>query len=314
MAARLLSVILPTHNRSDWLQRAAASVLAQDIDHLELIIVDDASTDGTAEVADRLADDSRVRVVRNPESLGPGGSRNRGLAEAEGDLLGFCDDDDTWLPGTAATVVEEFARDPDVGVVSSWHQVVHDRTGHTAIYRGPLHYGAEQLLWYNLVALPFGVIRRAKFPEGITVDPSITSCEDWDLWLRCARTSPIRTVPQVLYAYHQHTEGRVTREGSTIHLGRQRFLDKHAAAMTPACRAYHELVLAQFSGGGVGVRREMTAHLKTPLTTFAAGAVLVGGAVTTAVGIHRRDPGLTGRTMARIRPHRSARGRSGGQG
>ncbi len=313
MAGRLLSVILPTRNRSDWLERAAASVLAQDVEHLELVVVDDASTDQTSAVTDKLDDDPRVRVVHNPESLGPGGSRNQGIAASEGDFLSFCDDDDAWLPGAAATALEEFERDPDVGVVTSWHQVVHDRTGQTAIYRGPLHYGAEQLLWFDLVALPFGVIRRASFAEDVTVDAELPSCEDWDLWLRCARSRPIRTVPNVLYAYRQHARERVTRGTSADHVGRQRFLDKHADAMTPACRAYHELVVAQLIGGRVGVRSEFTAHLRTPVAAFEAGAVLSAGAAASLLANRRGDPGLVARMMARLIHARSTPGPSTGR-
>ncbi len=126
---------MPTHNRPERLERAAQSVLAQEGAELELLIVDDASSDRTPEVAERLAGDPRVRLLRNAESLGPGGSRNRGIAAARGDLLGFCDDDDAWLPGAASVVLERFDTDSEVGVVTAWHQVVHDRTGRTALFR-----------------------------------------------------------------------------------------------------------------------------------------------------------------------------------
>jgi Glycosyl transferase family 2 len=305
-----LSVILPTHNRSEWLQRAATSVLSQEVE-LELVVVDDASSDETPAVIERLAEDPRVRVVRNSESLGPGGTRNQGIDAARGDLLGFCDDDDTWLPGTAAGVLDAFENDGDVGVVTSWHQVVFEWTGRTAIFRGPQRYGAAQLLWFNLVALPFGVIRRAMFPDGIVIDPGLPSCEDWDLWLRCAQTRPIRTLPQVLYAYHQHSEVRVTRAGSGDYLGRQRFLDKHWSAMTPSCRLYHELAVAHLSGGRAAVQKHLgAAALRSPVTAVAAGAALAGGATASAVGTRRQDPGLAARVMADFVPTRVRR-RSG---
>jgi hypothetical protein len=164
-----------------------------------------------------------------------------------------------------------------------------------------LRYGAEQLLWYNLVALPFGVIRRAGIPEeDVMVDAGLPSCEDWDLWLRCARSRPIRTLPRVLYTYRQHTRQRVTREGSGDRVGRQRFLDKHADAMTPACRVYHQLVVAQLTGGRVAVRTELSAHLGNPLTAVTAGSVLAGGAAASALGRRRHDPGLAARMMARV--------------
>ena len=130
--------------------------------------------------------------------------------------------------------------------------MVHDRTGRTALFKGPLTYGADHLLWFDLVAIPFGVIRRAMFPDDLAVDAGLRSCEDWDLWLRCAQTRPIATVPRALYNYHQHGGDRVTREDSGPVLGRQGFLDRHAGSMSSSCRIYHELVVAEL--GGVAVR------------------------------------------------------------
>ncbi len=298
MPAHLVSVVMPTRNRPERLERAARSVLQQRTVELELVIVDDASSDHTPEVAAELADDRRVQVVRNHQPLGPGGSRNRGISVARGDLVGFCDDDDTWLPGTARSVIDVFEADDEVGVVTSWHRVVHEATGRTANYRGPLAYGYRQLLWFNFVALPFGVIRRALFPDDLMVDTALPSCEDWDLWLRCARTRPIRTVPQVLYGYHQHGGGRVTRGGSADRVGRQRFLDKHAEAMSAACREYHELVVAQLDGGRPGLRARLAASSRTPVAATLAGSVLAVGAAAGLVGARRRDPGLGARLTA----------------
>ncbi len=300
MAAHLLSVVLPTHNRPERLERAARSVLAQEGAELELLIVDDASSDRTPEVTESLADDPRVRVLCNPESLGPGGSRNRGIAAARGDLLGFCDDDDAWLPGAASVVLERFDTDTEVGVVTSWHRVVHDRTGRTALFKGPLTYGADHLLWFDLVAIPFGVIRRAMFPDDLAVDAGLRSCEDWDLWLRCAQTRPIATVPRALYNYHQHGGDRVTREDSGPVLGRQGFLDRHAGSMSSSCRIYHELVVAELGGGRGAVAGKLAADYRMPAATALALSVLAAGSAASALGTRRRDPGLPARMMRRL--------------
>lgn len=298
---------MPTHDRPDLLQRAAASVLRQGGPEIELVIVDDASSDDTRAATDKLGSDPRVRVVRNEVTLGPGGSRNQGIAVARGDLLGFCDDDDAWLPGAAEVVVDYLHSHADVGTVSSWHQVVHDRTGRTVIFRGPLAYGADQLLWFNFIALPFAVIRREMFNDDLAMDPSLPSCEDWDLWLRCSRSRPIRTVPRVLYAYHQHGSNRVTRVGSSDREGRQRFLDKHADVMSEACRRYHELVVAQLTGGRREAGARLAAEYQTPVAAALAGSVLAAGALASAVGRRRRDPGLAARVVADLlatrRPH-----------
>jgi glycosyltransferase involved in cell wall biosynthesis len=251
-------------------------------------------------VVDRLAGDPRVTAVRNETSLGPGGSRNRGIATARGDLLGFCDDDDTWLPGAAEAVMDRLDTDAAVGVVTSWHRVVHDRTGRTVLFRGPLDYQAHQLLWFDFVAIPFGVIRRSMFPDDLAVDVGLRTGEDWDLWLRCAQIRPIVTLPRPLYAYHQHGDIRVTREGSGPHSGRKAFLDKHAKSMSPACITYHQLVLAKLAGGRRGVMEQLAADRSNPAPAVLAASVLAAGSAASAVGMKRSDPGLPARMMRHL--------------
>jgi len=194
-------------------------------------------------------------------------------------------------------VLDRFDTDSEVGVVTSWHEVVHDQSGRTALFRGPVSFGAEQLLWFDLVAVPFGVIRRSMFPEDLTVDAGLRSCEDWDLWLRCARTRPVTTVPLALYSYHQHGGDRVTRDRSGPVLGRLGFLEKHAASMSPACRIYHRLVVAQLGRGRAGVRDQLIADGREPVPAALALTVLAAGSLAGAVGIRRRDPGLPARMM-----------------
>ncbi len=300
----LLSVVMPTHDRSDQLEQAARSVLAQEGTEIELVIVDDASTDDTPRVIDRLAEDRRVRVVHNDQAFGPGAARNKGIAQARGDLLGFCDDDDAWLPRAAGTLAGHLASHAELGVVTSWHRVVHDMTGRRVDYRGPLAFGADDLLWFNVVALPFGVVRRGHFGDDLAFDEKLPPCEDWDLWLRCAQLRPIAAVPQVLYEYHQHGGQRVTKEGSGDHGGRQSFVDKHWSAMTPACRAYHRAcIVHQSSGRGAMLSDLATSAVSAPLAACFAATVLATADTAAAIGIRRGDPALPSRAMLRVLAH-----------
>ena len=107
-----VSVVIPTHNRASFLEEAASSVLEQTFDDLELIIVDDASTDGTANILDRLADqDRRVRIIRRETSSGgPAVPRNEGIGMATGEMISFLDDDDRWHPERVALTLEGLMR------------------------------------------------------------------------------------------------------------------------------------------------------------------------------------------------------------
>jgi glycosyltransferase involved in cell wall biosynthesis len=96
-AAPAVSVILPTYNRARLLPRAIASVLGQSFDDFELIVIDDGSKDGTAEVM-RAIRDPRVIYLPPERNLGDAGARNRGIAGARGEWLAFQDSDDEWLP------------------------------------------------------------------------------------------------------------------------------------------------------------------------------------------------------------------------
>ncbi|HVF37605.1 MAG TPA: glycosyltransferase family 2 protein, partial [Sphingomicrobium sp.] len=92
-----ISVVMPVYNRADSVGRAVASVLAQDFPDFELIVVDDGSTDGTAEAVSAEID-PRLRLIRLPGNAGGNAARNRGIEAARAPLIAFLDSDDAYLP------------------------------------------------------------------------------------------------------------------------------------------------------------------------------------------------------------------------
>ena len=115
-----VSVVIPTHNRAEWLPRAVASVLAQTWTDFELLIVDDHSTDETPALIARFAD-RRIRSFRHERNMGQSKALNTGIEHARGEYVAFLDDDDEWLPGKlAAQVALLDAAPPEVGLVYCW--------------------------------------------------------------------------------------------------------------------------------------------------------------------------------------------------
>jgi len=307
---------MPTHDRAGEVVRAASSVLGQEGVLLELVLVDDASSDATPEALERLAaEDPRVRVVRTERALGPCEARNRGLAVAQGELVAFCDDDDAWFPGVARTVTGFLADHPEVVAASSWHVVQHRTSQRVAVFRGPLAYTSEQLLWQNLIALPFAVLRRQALSFDVSFDPALPTGEDWDLWLRCSFDGPVRTVPVVGYLYTQHGGSRVTRTGDAQIVGRRHFVDKHGASMSGACRLFHQTVLSGYEHGRPGMLRCLGPGVAgSPADAAVVAGVLAASLAAARAGQRRGDPGLQARLMARLVGRRSTggAGRSGG--
>ena len=116
------SVVIPSHNHAPFVADAVASVLRQEGCDLELIVVDDGSTDGSVEVLKGLSD-PRLRVLEQA-NRGAHAAINRGLAEARGDLLAILNSDDRWLPGRLRAALEVFEREPETALVGSWIQLI----------------------------------------------------------------------------------------------------------------------------------------------------------------------------------------------
>lgn len=104
----LISFVLPTKDRVEWVAECVSSILSQKVKDIELIIVDDGSTDGTKEFLAEWPKDERVTVIRNEVSLGGGKSRNIGMEAAKAPIIAVCDDDDWYSEDRATLILEHF--------------------------------------------------------------------------------------------------------------------------------------------------------------------------------------------------------------
>jgi len=187
-----------------------ASVLAQTDRDFELLIVDDESTDGSAEVA-RAFTDARVRVIVRPHS-GIGATRNAGLEAAEGRYIAFLDADDVWTPDKLALQCELLDRCPDVGVVYTRCGVIDDAggvqsRGRSFLAAKPSGAIVERLLNSNVVGTPSTVcFRRALFEEErVSFDETHDHVEDWHFYLQIATRTRIQYLSRTLAYHRQHS-------------------------------------------------------------------------------------------------------------
>jgi glycosyltransferase involved in cell wall biosynthesis len=202
-----VSVVVPTHNRSQLLALTLGSVLRQREVDLEVIVVDDGSSDDTADVVAGLGD-ARIRVVRHDTPQGVAAARNRGIAEAAGRWVAFLDDDDLWAPDKLARQLQA-AHQSGRDWVYTGAVVIDDAL---EVLGGappePPERVRELLLRYD--AVPGGgsnvLVRRDTLASAGPFDTRLRNTEDWEMWIRLAKLGAPAWVCGPLVAKRAHVQ------------------------------------------------------------------------------------------------------------
>lgn len=267
MTGPTVSVLMTVFNTEKYLCQAIDSVLSQTCRDLELIVIDDCSTDdGWSLIVDAASRDSRVRAIRRDHNCGAGGSLNNGLAVATGAFITRQDSDDISAPTRVAEQLAYLDSHPNVGAVGTQAQVI-DSTGQrlevTAFPTSTEEIG-KTLLDYMCLVGPTVMVRRSVFERiGFAFDDESSGSEDYDLCLRVADVADIANLTTPLYLYRQH-QSSVSQSQRSIQMRRKaRALEKTAyrrfgpapppAAFVHAARDYVKAaVIGHATGEPVG--------------------------------------------------------------
>jgi glycosyltransferase involved in cell wall biosynthesis len=220
----LVSIVIPTFNIEKYIIETIESVLAQTYGNIELIVVDDGSTDNTLDLVKSYG--SKVRLIQQ-ENSGVCIARNRGIHESTGELICLMDHDDYWFPEKIARQVEVMRHNPKIGVVFAsfirWHS---DAAGE---FKTPESYNVKlipddvdeefsgwiyhQFLLDCWMLTSTAMFRREVFSTSGYFDVTLPYGEDWDLWLRISRNYPFIKLsrPNTLYRQHHAQGSRVQR-------------------------------------------------------------------------------------------------------
>ena len=212
-----VSVIMPAYNSRAYLAESIQSVLDQDYEALELIIVDDGSTDGTADLARQFGE--RVRVIEQQNS-GPAAARNRGVKAARGELIAFIDSDDIWVPGKTRAQVDYLRSNPDVGVVfgrlirwfanadgsfdpppdspapAEGQVIVEEESGW--IY--------PEMLLDSVIWIVSAMVRKSLWESLNGLDEALRIGEDYDFFIRASRLCRIDELDRLVAYYRIHNQ------------------------------------------------------------------------------------------------------------
>lgn len=248
-----ISVVMPVFNRQDRVAAAIRSVLQQDFDDFELVIVDDASTDGTVQVIERFTD-ARVRLLRQSENRHAAAARNRGVRDAAAPLIAFLDSDDAFLPHKLRFVVDYFAHHPAIdALLDSFVISYPPRSGKADVARiNPTLEDSQQILagvYARTIskATPALSARRDALLRAGLFDESLGRRQDFDLIVRLTRVCRCATTDQVLWR-KQWTESTITAR-----------LDTRMDAILDMCaRDPAYLTTSRYR---VGVARDLARHV-----------------------------------------------------
>lgn len=205
-----VSVVIPTYNAAPFICQAVTSALGQTLRDLEVIVVDDGSSDCTLEVLHGF-DDVRLRVV-SQEHGERSAARNRGIRMAGGEYVAFLDADDWWHPAKLARQLAVFDRNASLGASYCWLQQVGPHGGHLRILRGVQTSGHpdgatvfDELLFGNIGGPGSSLVVTRELLDIVGgFKPGIAYGEDWDFCLRIAHHGQIGYVPEPLVFYRAH--------------------------------------------------------------------------------------------------------------
>jgi len=213
-----VSVIIPSYNRAHTLGRAIDSVLAQTIAPLEIIVIDDGSSDNTAEFVQQHY--PTIRYIRQ-DNQGVSAARNLGIKQAKGDWIALLDSDDEWLTNKLETQLALAEQDPSIPLIHSDEIWIRD-----GVRVNQMNKHGKAGGWIFQRCLPLcaispsaSMIKRTLFDEVGLFDENLPACEDYDLWLKICSRYPVLYSEETLIKKYGGHEDQLSR----LHWGMDRF-------------------------------------------------------------------------------------------
>lgn len=228
-----VSVIIPAFNAASTISRAIDSVMLQNTESLEIIIIDDGSADHTVEVCTRLAQTNpTIRLLKMPANKGVSAARNVGIGAARGKYLAFLDADDVWLKNKLSLQLAEIRHDDAIILVSCNSRYLSEsgdflKEGH--VNRPPVegHEAWKTLLTYNFLPTPTVLTRRLDVLVLGGFDENLPVGEDLDLWIKLALIGKVRILKDILIHYYDSTGSLMKRHQAQSQIILFPMLEKH---------------------------------------------------------------------------------------
>lgn len=270
-----VTVVIPARNRAGTIPAAIESVRSQSFDDIEIIVVDDGSTDGTADVARSIAvEEPRLRVLSHPVNRGAQAARNTGIRAARGEWVAFLDSDDRYYPDSIRLRLDE-ARRTGLGVIHTGCDAV-TRNGTEAPFPVPPAQGDVYRALLTAPAPMFQtlLVKRELLERIGLLDEGVPAYQEWDSAIRLAAVSHFGYVPTPTFLYDLGTEGAISRDARRGADGYRFVVSSHWCEILrvagPRVLAAHFRILAEMRSRagdrGAAVKCVLRAQLAWPLS------------------------------------------------
>jgi len=223
----LVSIMTPCYNGARYIQGCIESVLAQDYPYLEHIVQDGGSDDGTVDILKRY--DGSIDWVSEPDNGQPDGL-NRALQRCNGDIILVLNADDELLPGAVIWGIEHMARHPEAAVIYGDQYIIDEKGEIKDAEIGPDPYDYHKLICVEQVPpAQAAFIRRSYFEQvGFNADTTLTTCPDYEMWVRIGLRFPMVHVAGFItrYRWHQQSDSRPREEIIEMHDSKRTVMDR----------------------------------------------------------------------------------------
>ncbi|MCX6033799.1 MAG: glycosyltransferase family 2 protein, partial [Chloroflexi bacterium] len=207
----LVSIVTPSYNQARFLEATLRSVLEQDYPNIEYLVVDGASTDGSMDIIRRYAD--RLTWWVSEKDSGQSEAINKGLRRARGEIVGWLNSDDVYLPGAVSAAVAAFRSSPDAAVVYGDALAIGE-AGRPFNVMHARQYSLVDLMAFNIICQPAAFMRRSVLEQVEYLNPDYHLLMDNLLWMNMARVAPLVYVPQAWAAARYHDQAKNRTRGA----------------------------------------------------------------------------------------------------
>lgn len=218
----LVSIITPSYNQAAYLEQTIQSVLAQDYQPIEYIVIDGASTDRSPEIIQKYSPQLAWWV--SEKDRGQADAINKGFQRAEGEILAWLNSDDLYLPGAVTQAVHSLSAHPELGLVFG-DAITMDADGRPLNRLTFGDWGLHELMNFRIICQPAVFFRRKVLEQAGYLDPSYNFLLDHQLWIRMASIAPVQHLDSLWAAARHHAEAKNVYQAASFGKEAMRILD-----------------------------------------------------------------------------------------